>query len=176
MMNKYMVICFFLWFSLSVSAQDIIASFIDKHEKDNNLEVVSIGKKMINRLDSMTSNNPDLKEAIKGLETIRIVSSKDRDLDKEYFDSAQELLSKSKGLKEFFSMNEKDKALIVMIRESKSAVKELILLSEQPEEFNLISISGTINLDVLLKYSEGLNKEINQLKSIKQKSINKFSN
>jgi len=169
MMNKFLLLCFFLQLSLLAPAQDVIASFVDKHVKDDNLEVVSIGKKMINSLDSMTTDNPDLKEAIKGLETIRIVSSKDRDLDKEYYNSARELLSKSKGLKEFFSMDENDRELIVMIRESKNSVRELILLSKQPEEFNLISISGIINLDVLLNYSEGLHiKKLNQLKSIKR--------
>jgi len=169
-MNKSTVLCIFLWISLSVSAQDIISSFIDKHEKDDNLEVISIGKKMMRTLDSLTTDNPDLKEAIKGLETIRIVSSKDRDLDGEYYDCARDLLSKSKGLKEILSINEEDKELIVMIRESKNLVKELILLSEKPEKFNLISISGNINLDVLLKYSEGLNiKQLKQLKSINNK-------
>jgi len=169
MMNKYLLVCFLVRLSFPVSAQDVVNSFVDKHEKDDNLEVVSIGKKMINSLDSLTADSPNLKEAIRGLETIRIVSSKDRDLDKDYYNSAQELLSKSKGLKEFFSMNENDKELIVMIRESKDSVKELILLSEQPEGFNLISISGTINLDMLLKYSEELHiNKLNQLKSIKR--------
>jgi len=171
MMNKYLLICFFFRISLLVSAQDIISSFIDKHEKDDNLEIVSIGKKMLKTMDSLTTDNPDLKDAIKDLESIRIVSSKegDRDLDKEYFNSARDLLSKSKDLKEFFSMDEQDKGLIVMIRKSKDSIKELILLSEQPDEFNLISISGIINLDVLLKYSEGLHiKELNQLKTIRR--------
>jgi len=169
MMNKCLSVCCFLWMSLSVAAQDIISSFIDKHGKDDNLEVVSIGKKMMKTMDSLTIDNPDLKNAIKDLESIRIVSSKDSDLDKEYFNSARDLLSKSKGLKEFFSINEQDKELIVMIRETKNSIRELILLSEQPDEFNLISISGTIDLDILLKYSEGLHiKELNQLKTIKR--------
>jgi len=170
MMNKCLLICFFLRISLlSVPAQDIISSFVDRHEKDDNLEVVSIGKKMMKTMDSLTTDNPDLKNAIKDLESIRIVSSKDKDLDKEYYNSARDLLSKSKGLKEFFSMNEQDKDLIVMIRESNHSVKELILLSDQPDEFNLISISGIIHLDVLLKYSEGLHiKELNQLKTIRR--------
>lgn len=168
-MNKYKLAGFFLWITLSVSAQDIIKSFVDKHDKDDNLQVVTIGKKMIQTLDSLTSDNPKLKEAIKGLETIRIVSSKDSDADREYYNSARDLLSKNKDLKELFSMDEKDKELIVMIREAKDSVKELILLSEQPDEFSLISISGTIDLDVLLKYSEGLHiKELNQLKTIRR--------
>ena len=172
MINKYLLFCFLLLrISLPVSAQDIISSFVDKHGKDDNLEIVSIGKKMLKTMDSLTTDNPDLKAAIKDLESIRIVSSKggDRDLDSEYFNTARDLLSKSKDLKEFFSMDEQNKELIVMIKESKDSIKELILLSKQPDEFDLISISGIINLDVLLKYSEGLHiKELNQLKTIRR--------
>ena len=170
MINKYKLICFLVGICFSVSAQDIITSFVDKHDRDDNLKVVSIGERMMDSLSFLTSNDPDLKEAIKGVEKIRIVSSKDQDLDKEYYNSARELLSKNKGLKEYFSTNEENKELMVMIRESKGSVKELILLSEQPEGFNLISISGTINLDVLLNYSEKLNiKELDQLRSVKHK-------
>jgi len=160
--------CFFIGFHLAVLAQDIISSFLDKHEKDDNLEIVSIGKKMMESIGALSSDNPDFAEAIKGLETIRIVSSKDQDLNKDYFLSAQALLSKTKGLKNYFTINEENKELIVMIRESKGCIKELILLSEQPDGFNLISLSGTINLDDMQKYSEGLNiKELNQLSSVK---------
>jgi len=173
-MKKYLLLGFFIWINLAVSAQDIISAFLDKHGKDDNLDVISIGKKMIEMMDSLTFDSPDLKEAIKGLDAIRIVSSKDSDMNNEYFNSAQKLLSRCKGLQEIFSMNEKNKALIVLTRESKGSVNELILLSEQPDGFNLISIRGTINLDVLLKYSEGLNiKNINDLNQLRSAKSNK---
>ena len=167
--KKYLLACLFIIIYFSVSAQDVVASFLDKHGKDDNLEIVSIGKQMMGVMYALTLDNPELSEAIKGIEAIRIVSSKDPDLNKEYFDSARTLLSKSRGLEEFFAMNEEDSELMVMVRESKGYVKELILLLEQAEdEFNLISISGTIDMDVLLKYSESLNiKELNQLRSVK---------
>ena len=167
-MKKYIIFYLFIGVSLSGSAQDIITSFLDKHGKDDNLEIVSIGKKMMEAICTLTSDNSDLTEAIKGLEMIRIVSSKDRDLNKEYYNSARTLLSKSKGLEEFFSMSEENKELLVMIRESKGSIKELFLLSEQPDGFNLISIKGTISLDDLLKYSEKLNiKKLDQSRSVK---------
>ena len=170
-MKKCLFIFLFAWINLSVSAQDIITSFLDQHGKDDNLEIVTIGKKMIEKISGITSDNPDLTEVIKGLETIRIVSSKDRDVNKEYYRSAKKLLSKAKGLEEFFSMSEDDKELLVMIKESKGNIKELLLLSEQPDGFNLISICGTISLDDLVKYSEGLNiKELKQLRSVKKRN------
>jgi len=167
-MGKCKLICLVIWINLSASAQDVIASFLDKHEKDDNLEVVSIGKKMMEMMDSLTFDNLDLKEALKGLETIRIVSSKDKELSKEYYESARDLLYKNKRLEEFFSMQGEEGELTVMIRKMKGSVKELILLSEQPEGFNLISVSGTINMDVLQNYSEKLKtKELNHLHSVK---------
>ena len=169
MKRKYKLICLFVWINLSVSAQDIVRSFLDKHAQDDNLEIVTIGKKMLGMMDTLTLDNPDLTEAIKSLETIQIISSKELDLNKEYFNSARTLLSKSKKMKEFFSMSEDDNELLVMVSESKGYIRELILLSEQQEEFSLISISGKISLDILLKYSEGLNiKELEQLRSVKR--------
>jgi len=168
-MKKCLLVYLFAWFYLSASAEDIIASFLDKHGKDDNLEIVTIGKKMMGSVCTLTSDNPNLAKAIKGLETIRIVSSKDQNVDKEYYQSAQSLLSKSKGLEELFSMNEENKELMVMIKKSKGNIKEIILLSEQSDGFSLIAISGKINLDDLVKYSDGLNiKELNQLRSVKR--------
>ena len=168
-MAKLTLIFIFIWINSSVLAQDIVKSFMDKHGKDDNIEIITIGKKMMETMYSLASDNPELTEAIKGLETIRIISSKDLELNKEYYDSARKLLSKSRGMKEFFSISEENNELIIMIRESRARIRELILLSEQEDGFNLISISGAINLDVLLNYSEGLNiKELEQLRSVKR--------
>ena len=168
-MGKLTFILIFIWINSSVLGQDIVKSFIDKHGKDDNIEVITIGKKMMETIYSLTSDNPDLTETIKGLENICIISSKDLELNKEYYDSARKMLAKSKGMKELFSMSEGNKELIIMIRESRNSIRELILLSEQEDGFNLISISGAIDLDVLLNYSEGLNiKELEQLRSVKR--------
>ena len=168
-MGRTIFILFFIWINSSVLAQDIVKSFIDKHGKDDNLEIITIGKKTIETMYPLISENPDLIEVIKNLESIRIISSKDMEINKEYYDSARKLLSKSKRMKELFSMSEDNKELIITVRESKNSIKELILLSEQDDGFNLISISGAINLDVLLKYSDGFNiKELEQLRSVKR--------
>jgi hypothetical protein len=167
-MKKHAFIFFFISISFSISAQSIAFSFLNKHEKDDNLEVVSIGKKMLEKMSRLTSEDSDLQNAIKGLENICIVSSKDTVLNREYYNSAQNLLSKSKGFESLFSMNTKDEELVIMIKESKGYIKELVVLSDQPDGFNLISITGNINLDVLINYSEVLNiQKLNGLRSIK---------
>ena len=169
MMKKHPVIFLFLiWINCSVSAQSIAFSFLDKHEKDDNLEVVSIGRKMLEKMCVLSSEDSDLQNAIRGLENICIVTSKDTVLNREYYHSAQHLLSKSKGFESLFSMNTKEEELVIMIKESKGHIKELVLLSDQPDGFNLISMTGNIDLDILIKYSEELNiGKLNGLRSIK---------
>ena len=166
-MKKHAFIFLFTWISFSVSAQSIAVSFLEKHEKDDNLEVVSIGEKMMEKMFALASEDLDLQNAIKGLENICIVSSKDTTLNREYYNSAQDLLNKSKGFESFFSTNTKNESFVIMIKESKGYIKELVLLSDYPDGFNLISMTGNINLDVLIKYSEELNmQKLNRLRVI----------
>lgn len=156
----YIVVLLISLTSFSLSAQNVVTSFLDKHGKDDNLEVVSIGKKMFEKMESLSSGTPELMDAIKGLENIYIVSSTDLSLTQEYYDSAYHLLSKSKGFEEISTVkdNEKD-GLTVMIKESKGIVKELVLLSGQEKGFNLIALSGDIDLKTLAEYSQSLNIE-----------------
>ncbi|MDR3219686.1 MAG: DUF4252 domain-containing protein [Dysgonamonadaceae bacterium] len=158
MMNcrKHGLLFFLVLFSASVSAQDLITVFIDKHGKDDNLDIVTIGKKMIDRICRMSSETPELQDAIKGLENICIVSSKDADMNVEYYDSVLQLLTK-KDFKELFSINEENEQMAISVKESKGAVKELVMLSNKNTGFNLIFISGEINIETLAKYADNLN-------------------
>jgi hypothetical protein len=154
--------------NFSLQAQDLVASFLNKHGKDDNLEIVSIGEKMLVLINNLTSENQELNEAIKGLENICIVSSRDTIAGKEYYESAQQLLSKSKGFEEILSLGNENETLLVMVKESKGIVKELVLLSSKDSGFSLISMSGNIDLGTLIKYSGKLNiKGLDDLRSIK---------
>jgi hypothetical protein len=168
-LQKLLLTVFFIQISISLSAQDFVASFLDKHEKDDNLEVVSIGKKMVEMMCGLSSDNAELQDVIKGLENICIVSSKDTISNREYYESAQQLLSKSKGFEEIFSTSGDNEDLLVMVKESKGMVKELVLLSDQNDNFNLIFMSGNIDLNTLIKYSDNLNiKGLNNIRSVER--------
>jgi hypothetical protein len=152
----------------SLLAQEIINSFLEKYGKDENIEVVTIGKKMLDLMksDSIADNN--LQEAIRGVETIRIVSCKDKTLNNDYYDLAYDLLTKNKNFSELISINNENETLIVMIRETKGIVNELILLVNNSGDFNLIGLKGSIKLDLLAKYSQNINlKELGKLNSHK---------
>lgn len=141
----------------SLSAQEVINSFLEKYGKDDNLEVVTIGTKMLNLMKSDSIADDDLQEAILGLENIRIVSCKDETLTDDYYNLAYDLLNKDKHFSELVSIRDENSALIVMVKEIKGIVNELIILSNHSGDFSLIGLSGSIKLDSLAKYSQKLN-------------------
>jgi hypothetical protein len=143
--------------TVSLQAQEIAGSFLDKYGKDENIEVITIGKKMLDLMQHSDSiAGPELKEAIAGVESIIIISSHDKILSEDYYNAAFSLLTKNKNFVELLSINKKEEVLLVMIKETKGIVGELVLLSNRPGKFDLISLSGNIKLDMIAKYSKDL--------------------
>ncbi|MDR1631412.1 MAG: DUF4252 domain-containing protein [Dysgonamonadaceae bacterium] len=164
-LRKYGLFLFFVQWGVVLEAQELISSFLNEYGKDNRLEVVTIGKKMLGTMSGLSSGREDLSElqaAIKGLENIYIVTSKDTTLNdtilnREYYDSCRQLM-KNTGFNVIFSGNEDPEGLFVIgTKESKGAVKELALLFlDKDGRFNLIQMTGVIDLNMLVKYSENL--------------------
>ncbi|MDR2691381.1 MAG: DUF4252 domain-containing protein [Dysgonamonadaceae bacterium] len=160
-MWKYGLLLFFIQWSFSMNAQELVASFLNEYGKDNRLEVVTVGKKMLGTMSGLSSEEEDLSElqaAIKGLENICIVTSKDTALNREYYNSCRQLLNDT-GFNVIFSGNEEDadELFVVGTKESNGAVKELALLFlDKNGRFNLIQMTGVIDFDTLIKYSENL--------------------
>lgn len=150
----------------SLYAQEFVGSFLDKYGKDENIEIVTIGKKMLDLMKSDSIADDKLQEAIQGLESIRIISCKDKTLTDDYYNLAYNLLERNKNFTELVSINNGESSLIVMIKEIKGTVSELILLANNSGDFSLISLKGCINLDLLAKYSKNLNfNELEKLSS-----------
>jgi len=142
-------------FTALLSAQEFAGSFLDKFGNDTDFEVVVIGKKMLNLIEGLTSNNPDLNEAIKELENIMIITSRDSTSSKGFYDSAYKLLAnKKQGFEPLITVKDQEEDLIVMAKESKGVIKELVLLSNNESGFNIISLNGKINLKTLAKLSD----------------------
>jgi hypothetical protein len=153
-------ICFV---SVTLSAQEIVNVFLNKHGKDESLEIVNIGKKMLDLMQSDSLAGPELREAIAGVETIRMITSKDESLRDDYYHSAYGLLSKDKEYTELVAINNEEEKLIVMVKANRGVVSELILLLNRPD-FSLISLSGHIDLEMLANYSQNL--DLNELKNL----------
>ncbi|MDR3061215.1 MAG: DUF4252 domain-containing protein [Dysgonamonadaceae bacterium] len=158
-MRNFLLTVLLSFLSYSAFSQEIANLFIEKFNHDDNLEIISIGKKMFQMMESLSSDNIDFNKAIKGLEKIVVISSKDSTLNNEYYDSAYEILTKKKnGFESLLSTKEGKEELIVMAKESKGIIKELVLLQKnKSDHFSLITLCGDIDLETLSKYSEKIN-------------------
>ena len=158
-MKKFLFII--LWSTLFQPAfsQEVASLFLEQFNNDDNLEVVSIGEKMFQMMADVSPDNENFNEAIKGLEKLIVISSKDSALNHEYYNSAFAILTKKKsGFESILSSKEGQEELVIMSKESKGIVKELILLQrDSKNNFSLISLSGEIDLKNLIKYSSSIN-------------------
>jgi hypothetical protein len=148
----------------SVQAQNVVNSFLEKYGEDDAIHLISIGRKMLDKMGEQSLGTSELLNAIKGLELIRIVTSEDGALKDEYYNSACDILEKEKDFTELYSLKEDDLQLIIKVKKTKGTVIELITLSKDSKEFNLTSLTGNINLEVLAAYSGSMDfKELKQL-------------
>lgn len=168
-MNRLLLTFFISIFTSALSAQDIAASFLDKHGKDESLEVITIGKKMLEMMTELTAKDAELQEAIKGLESIRVVSAKDKNCGEKYYKTAYQLLQKNKDFEELLTARKAEEDTLIMIRENRGKVKELVLLAGKKEKFSLICIVGNIDLKTLTKYAGKLKIDgLDKLSSIEE--------
>jgi hypothetical protein len=152
------LIVFILIITLSFPAlsQTVVHSFLEKHGMDDGIDVISIGSKMLALIEEQSLATPELLEAIQGVDNIQIITSDDDLLNVEYYRSAFALLSKDKDFIELFSSENKEQNLTVKVKKNKGVVNELIILSNDPDTFSLINITGNLNLESLAKYSTDL--------------------
>jgi hypothetical protein len=144
---------------MTIPAQTVIDSFLEKYQKEGNIRVVFIGKRMLNQIEEQSLGSPELLEAIKGLEYIQIIASEDTILSGEYCDSASLALEKDPNFTELYSVKTENLQLTVKVKETKDGINELIILSDDTKGFNLIRLIGNINLEALAKYSSRMDFE-----------------
>jgi hypothetical protein len=164
--KKYGILSVILLFNTSLFAEDIITAFLDKHGNDDSLEVISIGKSMIDKMCGLTAENLEFKKTLESLDNIRIIHSTDSVISSEYFDSALQIKAENAEYKEVETVEN----MSVLIRKSKEKVKEVLLLINDESGFNMISIRGEIDMNNLLAYSDKIG--IKNLKDIQLKQNN----
>lgn len=143
-----------LW--LNTQAQAIICSFLEKHGKDESIELTNIGRKMIAAMEEETDSYSKLADIISELDNISIISSTDSMLIDEYYRSGSSLLEKNKDYQSFYT-EEGNELIKVAVRKENELIKELVILFKSLSSFNLVSLTGNISLEVLADYSSPCN-------------------
>lgn len=169
-MNRLIIISILLLQVVGLSAQDIVSSFLDKHGKDSNLELTTIGKKMFRTMEEEGLINERLSSIVSGLDCIHIISSADASLAPEYFSSSVALLEKESAYRSVYQSGGVED-IQVAVRESSGTIRELIIIAGGESSFDLVCLSGDIALDALTAYSE--DEGLETLKNIIPNQYNK---
>ncbi len=160
-MRRTLLILLSLFFSIAVFPSDFVNRFIEKYgESERPLDNVNIGKTMLERMADNTSDE-ELKNAFKELNSIRVVSSNDKEDSRYYFDKAHELVKDMfTEYEEVVSVNESMSKLSVFMKKESNEKQDLILITlDNGGKFSLITVSGKIDFNSISKLSGSLKNE-----------------
>jgi len=160
-MRRTLLILLSLFFSIAVFPSDFVNRFIEKYgESERPLDNVNIGKTMLERMADNTSDE-ELKNAFKELNSIRVVSSNDKEDSRYYFDKAHELVKDMFiEYEEVVSVNESMSKLSVFMKKESNEKQDLILITlDNGGKFSLITVSGKIDFNSISKLSGSLKNE-----------------
>lgn len=160
-MKKQRLIIIALLLSSALNAQDFVTQIMNLSADENRpLTNINIGKTM---LDKMADNSDDseLKEAFKELNSIRIVSSENSEDSKFYFQKANEIIKESYNeYEEVVSVSEPQSKVSMYIKKRNEDNQDLILITlDESNSLTIISVSGKIDFHSMSKISGSLNIE-----------------
>lgn len=161
-MKKYCVIILAFLVSTSVFADDFVTKFMSTYvEAKRPVSNVNIGKTMLEKMAGNTEDS-ELKETFKELNSIRIITTEDKRDSRHYFEKANELAKKEfSDFEEVVSLNERKSKVHVLLKKLEDGMKDLILIAlDDNSKLTIITVSGNIDFNSFSKLSESLNKPL----------------
>ncbi|NDV66590.1 DUF4252 domain-containing protein [Bacteroides sp. 224] len=141
-----------LW--TSVCAQDIVADFQQKYEKDASFSCVNITKKMFQLIGAMA--NTDEQGIINDLDGLRVLNSSQNS--QSHYKNALAMMNKS-GFEELVSIEEAKEKTQMFTKESKGVISSLVIITENEGEFSMIGIFGKVDLKKISSLANSMNVE-----------------
>lgn len=152
-----------LLFSLSVSADNFVATFIDKYVEDKRpVNNVNIGKTMLNEM-AENATDEELKNMFENLNSIRVITTEKKRDSRYYFKKANELIKEAySDYEEVVSVNERKSKTHVILKKLDDETENLILVSlDDKDKLTILSVSGKVDFKSLAKLSKSLKDEKN---------------
>lgn len=157
--------------TFSFAQSDAIATHFNDFLKDDRFTNVYVNPKLFKMISKVAPEemDADVRTLIANLEGLRILSSEGTEA-AEIFNQVSKKLP-PRGYDELMSIQEgANEEVRFYIRESGSKIAELLMVSGEPNAFNMISFVGDIDLQVLSKLSNNLDvKGAEHLKELKNK-------
>ncbi|MCD7900300.1 MAG: DUF4252 domain-containing protein [Bacteroides sp.] len=164
-MKKVLFLAAGLLLCLSVSAQQFIADFQKKYEKDAEFTIVNITSKMFQLIGSMATTEEQ--SIIKDLDGLRVITT-EKNAEKHYKNAMK--MVNSWDYEELMSMEESTEKMRMFTQEKDGLISSLIIVTIDGKEFSLIGISGNIDLKKVASLSKTLNiDKLDKLDEIPEK-------
>lgn len=157
-MKRSFFIVFTLFLVTSVFANDFIGKFLKECvETDRPISNVNIGNAMLNKMAANTTDE-ELKATFRELNSIRIITTENKDDSKYYFEKAKELASSEfTDYVEVVSVNERRSKINILMKKIDEKTQDLILIAlDDDSKLTIITVSGNIDFNSISKLSSTL--------------------
>jgi hypothetical protein len=149
---------FYLFAAVAPAQNDAINRFFNQYMEDERFTVVFVSPKMFSLVSKISTDDEDwenVREVVGGLTGLRVLTSDSLDNGLAFY---KEALSKvpASEYAELLTVRDGKENVRIWVKDSGNIINELLLLVGSPDEFVLLSLTGTIDLDKISNLSKGL--------------------
>jgi hypothetical protein len=133
---------------------DAVDKYFKDYQENANFSTVYVSPKMFQMITKASeSQDPDVKEVLKDLKGLKILSTKVKP--EQIYTEANKRIT-NKGYEELLTVREKGSLVRFVTLEKSGIIEELLMLVGNKEDFIMISFVGKINLSKLSKLAKKL--------------------
>lgn len=144
-MKKVMMMAVLAFMAMSVQAQMSVNGLMKKYKNSPKAEYVHVPKVMITLAKAIkTGDADDYTKYLKHIDSIKVLDMEDcsKAVKQQFFKDVARL--KTVGYEELMTAKEADEQTVIMVKRSKTRIKELVIVDSGDDDATLIQILGNI--------------------------------
>ncbi|MFR2731913.1 DUF4252 domain-containing protein [Hoylesella buccalis] len=144
-MKKVMMVAVLAFMTMTVQAQMSVDRLMRKYKHSPKAEYVHVPKLMMSLAKTiMTADSDDYTKYIKHINSIKVLDMEDcsKAVKQQFFKDVTQL--KTVGYEELMTAKEADEQTVIMVKRSKTRIKELVIIDSGDDNAALIQIMGNI--------------------------------
>lgn len=144
-MKKVMIIAALAFMTMTVQAQMSVDRLMRKYKHSPKAEYVHVPKMMMTLAKAIkTGDADDYTKYLKHIDSIKVLDMEDcsKAVKQQFFKDVTQL--KTAGYEELMTAKEADEQTIIMVKRSKTGIKELVIVESDNDDAALIQILGNI--------------------------------
>lgn len=148
--------CWMVWFSVAVAAQDFASRFLAEHKADTNLTCITISPKMMEEIMKNDAEKDDeVLEIISNLKSMQMLTTRIKG--QKYYEEALKIVEKNSGrFESFLSFKDKFGDCRIMVRKKNDAIIELVMLMREKNNFSVINFTGNMSPEFISKLAASM--------------------